>query len=634
MLREALTGFVRRMHRPGGSGMRRALLGLGIAACAPALAAPPEVIIDPGGAPPKVLQSITDAVGAITRLTEDQDVREVSRLRRRAWEAAQAALQTQGYFGATVTLDVSPGAANGGEFWDITIDVGERARVRQLGLRFDGALAGDAYASRRQALRDDWLLKQGMPFINDDWNRAKTELLDEASRRDFYYARYAHTRAAVDPEAAKADLDVELDSGPPVRLGELQIVGLKRVPESLIRRYVKYGPGEAYDQTRLEDWQQALQSTTFFRGAFVTLNDGTAPLQETNAASADPQKGTAAPAAAPEPVRPTGTDPVTLPVRVQVTEGPARYASGSLGVDSDHGVRVEGLYRQNVVFGLPVWIETGAGVDKNRQRAFFDVHLPPGMDGNQDSFGVLYDHSDIEGLETSRAGLGWKRSQTRKAAGDSRVEYEVRWGGLVAYDKTRISGDSRYEVPSWAATWQWLRRDVDSKYNPREGNLIEFGLGVGTTLDDGKEFHRSSLRAQQWWPIGERDVLTVRGEIGKVWSQTNRLPQDFSWRTGGSRSIRGYRYQSIGLERGDAVMGAPVLGVASIEYTHYFTDVLGANLFIDAGDAAESFGQFDWHLGYGAGLAVRTPAGPFFVDLAWAQKDRRLRLQFSLGIAF
>ncbi|WP_276809819.1 autotransporter assembly complex protein TamA [Castellaniella defragrans] len=627
--------------------LRRALLGLGLAACAPALAAPPEVIIDPGGAPPKVLQAITDAVGAITRLTEDQDVREVSRLRRRAWEAAQAALRTQGYFDATVTLDVSPGAANGGEFWDITIDTGERARVRQLGLRFDGALAGEAYAGRRRSLRDSWLLKPGMPFINDDWSRAKTELLDAVSRQEFYYARYAQTRAAVEPEAAKADLDVALDSGPPVRLGELQIIGLKRVPESLIRRYVRYEPGEPYDQTRLEDWQQALQSTTFFRGAFVTLADGTAPAADTpgdaDAAGTEAKTGTepetaagtgAGAGAAATRVRPAGDDPVTLPVRVQVTEGPARYASGSLGVDSDHGVRVEGLYRQNVVYGLPVWIETGAGVDTKRQRAFFDVHLPPDMDGREDSFGLLYDHSDVEGLETSRTGLGWKRSQTRKAAGDSRVEYEVRWGALVAYDKTRISGDSRYEVPSWAATWQWLRRDVDSKYNPREGNLVEFGLGLGTTLDDGKAFYRSSLRAQRWWPVGERDVLTVRGEIGKVWSRTDRLPQDFSWRTGGSRSIRGYRYQSIGLERGDAIMGAPVLGVASVEYTHYFTDILGASLFVDAGDAAESFGQFDWHLGYGAGLAVRTPAGPFFVDLAWAQKDRRLRLQFSLGIAF
>lgn len=615
------------------SPLRQVLLGAGIVACAPALAAPPEVIIDPGGAPPKVLQAITDAVGVITRLTEDQDVREVSRLRRRAWKAAQAALQTQGYFGATVTLDVSSGAANGGEFWDITIDTGERARVRQLGLRFEGALAGEAYAARRQSLRDAWLLRPGMPFINDDWSHAKSALLDDTARRDFYYARYAQTRAVVDPEVAKADLEVALDSGPPVRMGDLQIIGLKRVPESLIRRYVRYDPGDAYDQTRLDDWQQALQSTSFFRGAFVTLDDGTAPASQADAAADAGTPSTAgAPASPPE--RPSGDAPVTLPVRVQVTEGPARYASGSLGVDSDHGIRVEGLYRQNVVFGLPVWIETGAGVDEKRQRAFFDVHLPPTMNGSTDSFGVLYEHSDIEGLDTSRAGLGWKRSQTRKAAGDSRVEYEVRWGVLVAYDKTRISGGARYEVPSWAATWQWLRRDVDSKYDPREGNLIEVGLGVGTTLDDGKDFYRTSLRAQQWWPIGDRDVLTVRGEIGKVWSRTDRLPQDFYWRTGGSRSIRGYRYRSIGLERGDAVVGAPVLGVASIEYTHYFTDVLGANVFVDAGDAAESFDQFDWHLGYGAGLAVRTPAGPFYVDLAWGQKDRRLRLEFSLGIAF
>jgi translocation and assembly module TamA len=321
-------------------------------------------------------------------------------------------------------------------------------------------------------------------------------------------------------------------------------------------------------------------------------------------------------------------------VRVQVTESPARYFNGSLGVDSDAGVRAEGLYRQNVVFGLPVWIETGAGVDLKRQRLFYDVHLPPSLDGNKDSFGVLYDHSDIEGLETSRTGLGWKRTQERRAAGASRVEYEVTWGAQLTYDKTHIAGANDYEVPSWAATWQWLRRDVDAKYNPREGNLIEFGLGAGTTLDDGKAFYRSSLRAQQWWPVGERDVLTLRGEIGKVWSQTDRLPQDFSWRTGGSRSIRGYRYQSIGLQQGDAIVGAPVLGVASLEYTHYFTDLLGANLFVDAGDAAPSFGQFDWHVGYGTGLAVRTPAGPFYVDLAWAQKDKSLRLQFSLGIAF
>ncbi len=585
----------------------------------------PEVIIDPGGAPPEVLQEITEAVGAITRLAEDQDVREVARLRRRAWDAARAALQTQGYFSPVVTLDVSEGAPGGAEFWDLSIEPGERSRVRLLGLHFTGAIEGEAYAGRREALREEWPLRPGMPFINGDWSSAKTTLLDEVGRKEFYFARYARTRATVDPEAAAADLDVTVDSGPPVRLGPLHVEGLKRVPESLIARYVRYDPGDPYDQDRLDAWQEALQSTSFFRGAFVTLEEpGAAP------AATEPN-GIPVPA---PPERPSGDAPVDLPVRVQVTEAPARRASGSLGLDSDHGVRVEGLYRQNIVFGLPVWIETGAGVDPDRQRAFFDVHLPPTLAGYHDSFGVLYEHTDIEGQENSRAGLGWTRTQKRQGAGNSRVEYETQWGGLVTHDKTRIVGGESYEVPSWSASWKWLRRDVDAKYDPHEGNLIELGLGAGTTLDDWEPFYRASLRGQQWWPLGRRDVLTVRGEVGKVWSDTSRLPQDFSFRTGGSRTIRGYRYQSIGIESGEAIIGAPALALASIEYVHYFTDLLGASVFVDAGDAAPSFSEMDWHVGYGTGLAVRTPAGPFYVDLAWSQKDRRLRLHFSLGIAF
>src|SRR5690606_15536659 len=135
----------------------------------------------------------------------------------------------------------------------------------------------------------------------------------------------------------------------------------KRVPPKLIERYVDYSPGDPYDQDLLDEWQQSLQSTSFFRGAFVTLNSEDAARK----------------------VLPNGE--VELPVRVQVSEAPARRVTTSLGVDSDHGLRVEGLYRQNVVFGQPVWIETGLGLDKDRQRAFFDVHLPPTRRGYEDS---------------------------------------------------------------------------------------------------------------------------------------------------------------------------------------------------------------------------------------------------------
>jgi translocation and assembly module TamA len=580
------------------------LWGFGLSAHA----APPEVVIDPGGVPPAALQAINQAVGAITRLSEDQDAGEVTRLRRRAHDATVSALETQGYFSSDVMLEVTEEA--GGEVWDIIIKPGERTLINEVDLNFNGQIAQPEFATRVGILKAEWPLIKGMPFINESWHTAKADLLDKVSRKDFFFARYAHTQATVDAAAAQARLETDMDSGPRVRMGKVNVIGLRRVPPELIDRYVQYSPGDPYDQDRLDDWQHALQTTSFFRGAFVTLDT-------------DPQARKELPDGA-----------VELPVQVRVTEAPARRFTGSLGIDSDNGVRVEGLYRQNIVFGQPVWIETGAGVDKNRQRAFFDINLPPNRKGYQDSFGVLYNHSDIQGVDNTRLGLGWKRRQERKAAGTSRVEYETLWGLVAAYDKTDISGFDTFRVPTLVGTWQWLRRDVDNKYDPREGNLLDLGLGAGLTLDKREPFYRTSLRAQQWWPVGSRDVLTVRGELGKVWSNTERLPQDFGYRTGGARTIRGYSYESIGLRRGDAVVGAPALFWASVQYTHYFTDLYGMSFFVDAGDAASSFGDMDLAVGYGVGAAFRTPAGPFSVDLAYGQKDKRLRLHFSLGIAF
>ncbi|XOT96674.1 hypothetical protein ACMTAU_04060, partial [Alcaligenes pakistanensis] len=65
---------------------------------------------------------------------------------------------------------------------------------------------------------------------------------------------------------------LKVDSGPRVRMGPLETTGLKRVPQSLVDRYVHYTPGDPYDQDKLDEWQQSLAATTFFRGAFVTLD--------------------------------------------------------------------------------------------------------------------------------------------------------------------------------------------------------------------------------------------------------------------------------------------------------------------------------------------------------------------------
>jgi translocation and assembly module TamA len=600
--------------------------------------AKPEIVIDPGTVDPAALKSINDAVEAIARLAADQDGGEADRLRRRARDAALAALATQGYFAASVTLKAGNNVDGG--TWDIAIDSGVRARIVAVDLSFTGRIARAEYAQRVAALRKSWLLPVGRPFVNDDWNKAKSELLEAVMTRDFLLARIAASSADVQADQGQVRLKVVIDSGPAVRMGMLSTQGLERVPASLIRRYVRYTPGDAYDQDKLNQWQQALQATAFFRGAFVSMQQpgggDAAALPPSRDPSVAAPAGDPRVAAGSQLAAPVDSDGViTLPVQVRVVEAPPKRFSASIGVDSDAGVGVEALYRQQVVFGQPITLESGVGVNRLRQRAYADFHLPADSRGNKDSIGVLAEHSDIQGLDVTRFAVGATRLQERSGGPDGRIDYETRWGLLAAHDRVKIDGDDEYSLPTLTATADWLRRNVDSKYNPRDGNLIAVGGGVGIALNTGQPYTRARLRAQRWWPVGQRDVFTLRGEVGRVWaSRDTQVPDDFGFRTGGARSIRGYRYLSIGADRGDAVVGAPALLVGSIEYDHYFDERWGIGVFVDAGDAAQSFGDMDMAVGYGVGARVRTPAGPLFLDVAYGQRDHSLRLNFSLGIAF
>ena len=430
--------------------------------------------------------------------------------------------------------------------------------------------------------------------------------------------------AEIQAEQASAALSVTIDSGPQVNMGELKTEGLERVPEKLVQRYVRYSVGSSYEQSRLDQSAAGLAVHRVFPWRLRVA----AAARRTGRARTDlrprPRAGGAdalASAPAGDPSVSGGQPPpaaaydsdgeVTLPVQVRVVEAPPKRLSVSMGVDDEAGARLESIYRQNVVFGQPLTLETGFSVDRLRQRAYADFLLPPTERGYKDSFGVLADRSDIQGLEVTP--LRARRHAPAGAQGRRRQPRRIRnpLGLLLAQDHVRIEDGDEYTLPSATATAEWLRRDVDSKYDPREGNLIAVGGGLGVVLNTGEPYTRARLRGQKWWPIGRRDVLTVRGEVGRIWANGKvQVPDDFGFRTGGARSIRGYKYQSIGLKRNSAIVGAPAMVVGSVEYDHYFNERWGMGVFVDAGDAAKSFGDMSLAVGYGVARACARRPGP------------------------
>jgi translocation and assembly module TamA len=60
--------------------------------------------------------------------------------------------------------------------------------------------------------------------------------------------------------------------------------------------------------------------------------------------------------------------------------------------------------------------------------------------------------------------------------------------------------------------------------------------------------------------------------------------------------------------------------------------LLGA-LFVDAGDAADRFGNLQPKVGYGFGARYLSPVGPLRLDVAYGTHVQRWRLHFSVGVA-
>jgi translocation and assembly module TamA len=513
---------------------------------------------------------------------------------RRTRHEIENLLATEGYFASRIGID----RASSGQ-WVLEVEPGVQARIASVDLVIAGDLGADERQSgRREALRAAWSLPAGAPFRQAAWDAAKQQLLDGVAERDYAAARIAASQAEVDPGTAEVHLSVTLDSGPPFRFGELQVDGLERLPEKLVRRLSVLRPGERYDLARLMAFQRALQNAPQFASVTVDIDRDVA-----RAAAA--------------------------PVRVQVTEARSRHLAFGGGYSTNTGARAEVNWRDVNLLGRGWELSTGLRIEQRRQSAYADIFLPPTRAGYLDSVGVVWENKDVEGLRSVRQAFGVVRARTR---GDIETSVGVRY----QREELRPDGGLASSRNALTANWSWTRRRVDDAFHPRDGTVLRVELGGGSRLVlSEQDFVRGYGRAVRYVPVGERDVLILRGEAGvTLASSRDGIPQDFLFRTGGAQTVRGYAFESLGVRDGEATLGGRLMAAASAEYVHWFLPQWGAAAFVDVGDAADDRAGFSLKTGYGVGARWLSPAGPIALDLAYGRAERKLRLHFAIAVAF
>ena len=524
----------------------------------------------------------------------------VNDVKKRVPEMAAA----EGYFSPTLDIDVDEESDHA----TVHVTPGPRTVVDSVDVSFEGDIAADdpGREARRARLRESFAMKPGQPFRSADWDVAKTRIEEALTGRDYAAGRLAHSRAEVDAEAAKAKLTITLDSGPAFTFGDVTIHGLSRYSESLVRRLVNIKRGERYSRARLEEMQRLIQNGPWFATVVAEIE--------------------------PDPA-----NAKLSPVKVTVTEKAAREVGLAVGYGTDDGARVETLYHDRDLFSRGFDLQASVRASQKDQIGYADVYLPPGLFHTEsrgdipfkDSFGVLAEHNTLQDNNFSRFAVAGYRHWTLE-------KFELQGGLSYQIQRSYPTGAEvsvrRALAPVITATW----RHVDNVFDPKRGGVLNMQFAVGSkSLGSGDDFLKAYAQYMYWIPLGPTNQLLLRGELGRTFSPTgDRIPDDFLFLAGGSKSNRGYAYQSLGVQQGSAVVAGRFIATGTVEGVHWLNDKWGAAVFTDVGTASDSPKTWEALKSYGVGARYKTPAGPFALDVAYAGRDHKFRLAFSVTVAF
>ena len=569
-----------------------------------------------------------DADGRRGRIDADQ----LRRLFDQGKDEIERLIATEGFYAPTIDADLE----QDGDRWTARYRVvpNTATTVEAVDLQFVGPIA-QAPANQPPdlgALRDGWTLGAGDVFRQDDWEANKRRLLQGLLIRTYPFATLTRTEAKVDVVTSKAKLSVVVASGPAVRFGPLQITGLQRYPAETVRNLDPIKLGDLYAQQPLFDFQQKLGNSGYFSRVEVSIDAEADPGSDPRSPFVTPKpkgdEGTAATADAPATPLPRE---VTLPVRVLVEENKSRQLSVGLGLSTTSGPRASLAYNVIDFLGGAKQLRTTLAVDRLKQTLGADLLFPTTESGSAYSISSNVRREDVQGEVTRGAGLSAKR-----AWGPETTERFTSIDYL--YEKKDVTGAPQTTAQTLGVTYGVTLRRTDNLLLPTRGYLASGQAGAGVRLTNGEPFTRFYGKAIDYQPLGENNTLIVRGELGAVVGRdTISLPSTLLFRAGGDGSVRGYGYQSLGVQQADAIVGGRYVATGAVEVDHWLAPRFpqwGVAGFVDAGNAGNRFSDLKPVVGYGVGGRWRSPVGVLDLDVAHGVDNGSTRIHFSLGVTF
>lgn len=534
-----------------------------------------------------------------------QTTRERSNFIASADERIRSSLKALGYYRPDITVSVDQTT----EPWKMLVEVDKNQAVLidEIDLQlFDDAKVDPEFLSLMSdppfGVRD--ILNHGV------YEKFKKQLSALGQQRGYFDGSLKLARVEVNAEASTAKIIVHYASGQRYRIGKITLDPAV-LDTSWFDSVMEFERGDSFDWLPLQQLRSELQQTRYY--STVTVK----PLIDER-------------------------DNGEVPVVVELTPVNRHSFEFGLGYSTDTEERVSIGWKTPLINRYGHSQETRLEYSAVNPSGRFNYNIPLSHPRNDvlqlSAYLADKEFGDITSLQ--------KGLQVRR---------EIKSGNWITSYSLRTLDES-WEEGARRLSSSYVLPGLSFSHKTRAGSLVDPESGFhqvyqleGGFADAGSEVDviRAYSNFKYVTPLGDRQRLVARAELGAVFiadDDSDKLAPSLSFFTGGSQSLRGFDYQSIGVDSlvptedgstTEIVLGGDRLVVGSIEYQYYVTDTWRAALFADAGDAFDE-GEFDAHYGVGFGAHYLSPVGAIRLELATdlSEDSPSWRVHLNIGAEF
>jgi translocation and assembly module TamA len=506
-------------------------------------------------------------------------------------------------------------------------------------------------------------LETGAPAVAADVLAAGDRLLTVLEDQGYAFAKVDTPIAYEDPPNRVLDVQFHVETGDLVKLGEIRIRGLKKMKESVVRKRLLVHTGESYGASKIEAARKDLLALGVFSSVSVRLgtkpdNEGRIPVTF----NARERAGHAVSVSGAYSSDLGGSTGVSWTKR-NVSGRADSLTLSATAINLGGGTSSNGVgYDVNGKYLVPDWQERNQSlqVAVGAIRQFLDAYDQTAYTGS------VTLNRKITSFLTLSAGLGLEQERINQhECNVGQCNYDPTLTDpcvLQNQDPPKDATDPpacnqrfSYTLLSLPITALFNTTGQDSPLEDATHG-VRVSLGVTPTFSFGHpsaRFFITQGTGSLYFDLNNiglnktpgRSVLALRALAGlAIGASQFSLPPDQRFYAGGSGTIRGYRYQSVGpLFHNGNPIGGTAINAGSVELRQRIGMNFGAAVFLDAGNVSQNLSPFNGQLKTGAGVGLRyyTPIGPIRLDVAVPLQrrsghnpDDAFEIYIGLGQAF